>query len=141
MSAFSCRIVHNRFYSLRFLHNPHKSVARTRDSAHVLLPCQNTAFLRGLKIIEYIQYIDSVRRQDVHQRSHETEMASRSLLVTCLTVSLIIFMVSAHHEYPTRSTSPTFTNGFLIRSALFVFRETRLAPEMSIALCAGHSDG
>jgi len=51
-------------------------------------------------------------------------------------------MVSARHEGPTRSaTLPAFTNGFLIRCALLVVRETRLAPKMSITFGAGDSDG
>ena len=51
-------------------------------------------------------------------------------------------MVSARHEGPTPSAiSPAFTNGFLIRGALLVVRETCLDPEMSITFGAGDSDG
>jgi hypothetical protein len=49
-------------------------------------------------------------------------------------------MVSARHDVPTRSAkSPAFTNGFLIRGALLVVCETRLASEMSITFGAGDS--
>jgi hypothetical protein len=45
-------------------------------------------------------------------------------------------------QYSTgRAASFALTNGFLIRCALFVVRETRLAPKMSIAFGAGDSDG
>jgi len=75
--------------------------------------------LRGLKIIKYMQYIVRVSRQNVLQRSHKTQVAHISVLVTDFTISLITFMVSARHEGPTRSAiSPAFTHGFLIRSTL-----------------------
>jgi hypothetical protein len=49
-------------------------------------------------------------------------------------------MVSSLHEGPTLSTiSPTFTDGFLIRGTLFVVREARVAPEISIILGTGYS--
>jgi len=51
-------------------------------------------------------------------------------------------MDSARHEENTRSAiSPAFTNGYVIRGALFVVRETRLVPEISITFGAGDSDG
>ena len=65
-------------------------------------------------------------------------MSYISVLATDFTTALITFMVSARHEGPTLSTiSPTFTVGFLIRVTLFVVRETRVAPEMSVTLCTG----
>ena len=68
-------------------------------------------------------------------------MSYISVLVTDFTISLIAFMVSACHDDPTRSaTSSAFINGFLIRGMLFVVRETRLAPKMSIRFGSGNSD-
>jgi len=50
-------------------------------------------------------------------------------------------MVSARHEGPTRSAiSPASINGILIRRTLFVVRETRLDPKISITFGAGNSD-
>jgi len=65
-------------------------------------------------------------------------MSYISVLATDFTTALITFIVSARHEGPTLSTiPPTFTDGFLILGSLFVVRETRVAPEMSITLCTG----
>ena len=69
-------------------------------------------------------------------------MSYVSFLDIDFTISLITFKVSARQEGPTRSaTSPAFTNGFLIRGALLVIRETRLAPKMTITFGPGDSDG
>ena len=51
-------------------------------------------------------------------------------------------MVSARHEGPTRiATLPAFTKGSLIRCALLVVSQTRLAPDLSITSRAGDFDG
>jgi len=70
-------------------------------------------------------------------------MACRSVLFTCLTIALATVMIC--HVSRERSTVPAtslaLANRILIRGTLFVVRETRLAPEMSITLGAGNSDG
>jgi len=57
IGVFSYRIVHNLYCSLQFPHISHITVVRTRGWAHVLLPCQNTAYFVWSKIVKYIQYL------------------------------------------------------------------------------------
>ena len=51
--------------------------------------------LHGLKIVKYIEYIVSVSRQNELQRSRETEMPFRSVLLTCMAVRFATFMIHA----------------------------------------------
>jgi hypothetical protein len=68
--------------------------------------------LGGLKITKYVQYLVWISRQIVLQRPHIAQVSYISFLVTDFAISLIRFMVSARHEYPTRSAmSPAFRNG------------------------------
>ena len=62
-------------------------------------------------------------------------MSYISVLATDFIIAFFKFMVFTRQDHPTRSAiSPAFTNGFLIRGTLFMVRETRVAPEMSIKL-------
>jgi hypothetical protein len=49
--------------------------------------------LGGLKIVNCIQYIVGVSRQDVLKRPHVTEMACRSVLFTRMTVPLTAVVI------------------------------------------------
>ena len=119
-------VVHNLTTRTKLLH---ANEFRHMCFCRVRLPL----ILGGLEIIKYIKYIVRVRRQNILERSHKTYINYIYFLFTNFTKSLIIFMVSARHEDPTRSaTSPALTNGFLIRGNKLIFRETRLAPKMFV---------
>ena len=112
------------------------------EVTHMFFGCVGISFIQcGLKIVKYIHHIVGVSRQDVLKWFHVTKMSYISVLATDFTIALITFMVSARHEGPTRSaTSSAFTNGFLIQSTLFVVRETRLVPKMSVTFGGWNSE-
>jgi len=69
-------------------------------------------------------------------------MSYHSVLLKRLTIPFATVVRHASRERSTgRATSLALTNEFIIRGVLLVFRETRLAPKMSITLGAGNSDG
>ena len=79
------------------------------------------------KIIQYIQYIVRVSRQNVLEWSHKTHLSYVIVLFTCMTIPLAKVMFHTSRKRSTsRATSLALANGFLVRGSLFVVRETRL---------------
>ena len=98
--------------------------------------------LCGLKIIKYVQNLDCISRQNDLQSSHIVHMTNLSVLYTDYTIAFATFMLRASLEHSKgRAASLAHTNGFLIRGALLVVRETHLAPKMSITFAVGNYDG
>ena len=65
-----------------------------------------------------------------------------SLLFTRLTIPFATVVRHASHDRSTgHATNLALPNGFLIRGALLVFRETHLFPNKFIIFGAGNSDG
>jgi len=74
--------------------------------------------------------------------SYIAQMPNLSVLLKDLTIPFAKFMLLASHEHSTsRAASQALKNGFLIRSALLVVRETRSATKISITFGAVDSDG
>jgi len=65
-----------------------------------------------------------------------------SVVLTDCTEPFVTCVLIACRELSTcRTASLAFTNGFLLRSAAFVVRETRAASKMSVTVGAGDSEG
>ena len=123
-SASTSHIVHNLYFCLPLAHNLHETVERTRDSAQVLLPCQNTAYFVDLKILKHIEYIVRLGWQNVLERFHTAHVSCHSVLFTCMTIATAKVMCHVSHVHSTRlATFLALEKRFLIRGTLWFAKQ------------------